>query len=488
MNPRSWWPTILLLAFPCVLLAEDQPPYQSDFPPEEFRARRDAIFERIGDQSIAIVAGAPKADGFVVPRQTNEFYHLCGIETPHAYLVLDGRDRKTTLFLPPRDRRLESAEGKVLAAEDADLVRRLSGVDAVLSTADLAGDGMRRFVRGFGSTIYTPFAPGEGNARSRGELQAANAAVAADYWDSRPSREAQLVQLLRTRFPRAPVIDLTPILDGIRAVKSPREIALIRRASQLAGRGLIEAMKSTRPGVFEYQLDAVARYTFLAGGARLEGYRSITASGTDNIWNMHYYRNAARLRDGDLVLMDFAPEYHYYTSDIARVWPVNGKYSPVQRELLQFVLDYRNAVMTRIRPGVTPRAIQDEAKAAMTDVFRRTRFSKPVYEKAAHRLVDTGGGVFSHPVGMAVHDDGEYARGVLKPGHVFSIDPQLRVSEEHVYLRYEDVVVVTDKGYENFTSFLPSELDEIEKQIGQGGMLQAFPPQHETLDSEARHP
>ena len=148
-------------------------------------------------------------------------------------------------------------------------------------------------------------------------------------------------------------------------MKSPREIALIRRASQLAGRGLIEAMKSTRPGAFEYQLDAVARYVFLAGGARLEGYRSITASGTDNIWNMHYYRNTAQLKDGDLVLMDFAPEYRYYTSDIARVWPVNGKYSPEQRELLQFVLDYRNAIMKRIRPGVTPRAIRDEAKAAM---------------------------------------------------------------------------------------------------------------------------
>jgi Xaa-Pro aminopeptidase len=488
MNLRRWWPTILFLACPCVLLAEDQPPYQSDFPPEEFRARRDTVFDRIGDRSVAIVAGAPKADGFVVPRQTNEFYHLCGIETPHAYLVLDGRDRKATLFLPPRDPRLESAEGKVLSAEDADLVKRLTGVDAVLSTRELAGDGMRRFVRGFGATIYTPFAPGEGNARCRGEIQAANASIAADYWDSRPSREAQLVQLLRTRFPRATISDLTPVLDGIRAVKSPREIALIRRASQLAGRGLIEAMKSTRPGVFEYQLDAVARYVFLSGGARLEGYRSITASGTDNIWNMHYYRNNARLKGGDVVLMDFAPEYHYYTSDIARVWPINGKYDSVQRELLQFVLHYRNAVMTRIRPGVAPRAIQDEAKAAMADIFRRTRFSKPIYEKAAHRLVDTGGGVFSHPVGMAVHDDGEYARGVLKPGYVFSIDPQLRVPEEHIYLRYEDVVVVTEKGYENFTDFLPSELDDLEKLVGQGGMLQAFPPQPETLGNEVRRP
>jgi Xaa-Pro aminopeptidase len=199
---------------------------------------------------------------------------------------------------------------------------------------------------------------------------------------------------------------------------------------------------------------------------------------------MHYYRNLDRLEDGDIVLMDFAPEYHYYTSDVARIWPVNGKYSPSQRELLQFVLDYRNCVLKRVRPGVTPRAIQDEAKAAMDEVFARTKFSKPAYEAAARRLVATGGGVFSHPVGMAVHDDGEYARGPLKPGHVFSIDPQLRVQEEQLYFRYEDVIAVTADGYENFNEFLPTALDAISKLVGGGGVVQAFPP----LDGSAGAP
>ena len=112
------------------------PPYQSDFPPEEFQARWTAVFDRIGDRSIAIVQGASKPSGFVFPRQSNEFYHLCGIETPHAYLILDGRDRKVTLFLPPRDEALERAEGKVLSADDADAVKRLTGVDGVASTTD----------------------------------------------------------------------------------------------------------------------------------------------------------------------------------------------------------------------------------------------------------------------------------------------------------------------------------------------------------------
>ena len=201
---------------------------------------------------------------------------------------------------------------------------------------------------------------------------------------------------------------------------------------------------------------------------------------------MHYYRNTSKLKDGDLVLMDFAPEVRYYTSDIARMWPVNGKFSPVQREILRFVLDYRNAIMTRLRPGVTPRIIRDEAKAAMDIVFKRTKFSKPIYERAAHRLVDSGGGVFSHPVGMAVHDDGSYASGVLKPGHVFSIDPQLRVPEETLYYRYEDVIVITEKGYENFTDFLPSELDEIEKLVGRDGIIQKVPPAPEPKEASTQ--
>ena len=176
------------------------------------------------------------------------------------------------------------------------------------------------------------------------------------------------------------------------------------------------------------------------------------------------------------LLLDYAPDYHNYVSDIARIWPVNGKFSPFEGELLGFVLAYRNTVMERIRPGKTPAEIVADAKTAMEPVFARTKFSKPIYEAAAHKFVDTGGGVFSHPVGMAVHDDGDYSKGPLQPGQVFSIDPQMRVPEENIYLRYEDVIVITADGYENFTGFLPTELNDIEKQVGTGGIVQKVPP------------
>jgi Xaa-Pro aminopeptidase len=460
---------IFQLLLPIALMAQT-PHYQTHFPPEEFRARWTTVFDKIGDRAVAIVQGVPLARGFALPRQSNEFYYLSGIETPGAYLLLDGRTRKVTLILPPRNERLERSEGKVLSSDDAELVKQLTGADAVASTRSMGEEWLSELMKAPAPTIYTMFTPAEGSAESRFELQNANAAIAADYWDGRVSREAHFVNLLRTRAPRAEVRDLTPILDEMRSVKSPREIALIRRASQLAGLGILEAIKSTRAGLYEYQLDAAARYMFLAGGARLEGYRSITAAGTANIWNGHYYRNNAQLKDGDLVLMDFAPDYGYYTSDVTRMWPINGKYSPVQRELLQFVLDYRNTVLKLIRPGITSREILEQARRAMEPVLQRTKFSKPVYEQAALKMVETGGGTLSHPVGLAVHDDGPYNRDVLKIGQVFSIDPQLWVPEENLYIRYEDVIVITGNGYENFTDFLPTELSELEKLVGRGGI------------------
>ncbi len=472
-----------LAIVPPLARGEASPWYQSDFPPEEFRARWERVFEKIGEKGVALVAGAPPGGGFAFPRQANDFYYLCGIETPGSYILLDGRSRKATLFLPPRNAKLEAAEGKVLSADDADLARRLTGADAVASTESMRGEWLGAAPNGLPESVWTPFAPAEHSAEQRWELLARNAAIAADPWDGRLSRESRLAELLRARTAKGAVSgtvrDLTPVLDELRSVKSPREVALIRRASQLAGMGLLEAMRSTRPGVFEYELDAAARYVFLVNGARLEGYRSITAAGTENIGNMHYYRNGSELRAGDLVLMDYAPDYRYYTSDIARVWPVSGKYGAMQRELLGFVLAYRNAILSRIRPGVLAKAIQEEAKAAMEPVFARTRFSTPIYEQAARKLVETGGGVFSHPVGLAVHDDGSYADRPLVPGVVFSVDPQLRVPEENIYLRYEDVVVVTPSGVENFTAFLPAELDAIERAVGgggAGGIVQKFPP------------
>ena len=369
------------LVVPGVAVAQH---YQTDFPPEEFKARWARVFDAIGPDAAAVLQGVSLTNGYTMPRQHNTFYYLCGIETPGAYLLLDGRTRKVTLYLPPQNAQLERAEGKVLSAADAALVQKLTGVDQVLDSGQMKEDwpggaaGTPRL-----AAIYAEFEPAEAQGQSRGELRMGNAAITNDPWDGRLPRESRFVELVRLRNARAEIRNLSPILDDLRAIKSAREIALIRRASQLAGLGLMEAMRSTEAGVYEYQLDAAARYVFLVNDAKLEAYRSITAAGTENINNMHYYRNTKRLEDGDLVLMDYAPDYRYYVSDIGRVWPVNGTYAPWQRELLQFTLDYHKAVMSRVKPGVTPQQILADARAAMEPIVAKTKWSKPAYEAAA---------------------------------------------------------------------------------------------------------
>ena len=128
---------VLLLTAAVSLHAQSALHFQTDFPSDEFQTRWAKIYDRIGPNAVALAQGAPFEGGFAFPRQTNEFYYLTGVETPHSYVLLDGRSRKATLFLPPRNRRLEQSEGRVLSADDAELAQKLTGASAVLSTTCL---------------------------------------------------------------------------------------------------------------------------------------------------------------------------------------------------------------------------------------------------------------------------------------------------------------------------------------------------------------
>jgi len=426
---------------------------RADFPPEEFAARRARILDAIGPKAHAILQGAPPVRGFEVFRQTNEFYYCSGVEAPQAYLLLSGADRTATLYLPHR-REKAGAEGATLGAEDADLIKRMTGLDAVCGPETLA-EHLRP-----ASVLYVPHAPAEGALASRYEVAHADRLVADDPWDGQLPRQHRLIGLVRARRPGIEIRDLTPTLDALRSVKSPREIVLLREAGRLAAMAVTEAMRATRPGVVEFQLGAIAEYVYLAHGARGDGYRAIIAGG-GNAWHAHYFRNNAAMQDGDLVLMDAAPDYGYYTSDIGRMWPVGGTYAPWQRELYGFMVEYHKVLLARIRPGVMADQVLAEAAAEMAKVVARTAFSKPVYESAARRTLEFKGHL-SHPVGMAVHDVGNYQAQPLQPGVVFAVDPQMWVPEEKLYIRVEDTIAVTDSGIENFTRAAPLELDDVE--------------------------
>jgi len=462
---------------------QDAPLFTSDFPPAEFAARRAKVFDAIGAEGLALVQGAPAPEGYLRFRQANDFYYLSGVEVPHAYLLLDGASRRATLFLPHRDERRERMEGKQLSAEDTELVTRLTGVEAVAGT-DLLGQGLARYgQRGATRALWVPLQPAEGLSVSRDGALRAVGESGSDPFDGRPSREGVLVRNLRDRFPWLEVRNLTPTLDEARLVKSPREIALIKRATRLACLSILEAMRSTEPGTYEHELDGVSRFVYYRHGAQGEAYYSLVASG-ENAWYPHYASGKRMMKDGEMVLMDHAPDVGYYMSDITRMWPVSGRFSAEQRELYGFYLATYRAVLKAIRPGVTKQAVMEEAAAEMDAIVAATHFSKPIYEKAAKEFVkayreSAKRGGLGHQVGMSTHDVGQ--SDTLRPGMVFTIEPQFRVPEEKLYFRLEDLVVIGEAKAEIVSGWLAEDVDAVEKVMREPGILQRYPRDPEGL-------
>jgi len=476
----KFFAAIIAAALAAVAVAQDVPLFTSDFPPEEFAARRAKVYAAIGENGMAVLQGAPSPEGYTRFRQTNELYYLSGIEVPHAYLVLDGGMKRAALYLPHRHEGRESAEGKLLSAEDADLVKKLSGIDGVFPTEMLSEHLARTARLQPARTLYTPFQPSEGMSVSRDLALRRIADTTNDPWDGRGSREATFLATLRARYPQYELRDLTPELDKLRLIKSPREIALITKATRLAGLGLLEAMRSTQPGILESELDAVAKYVFHRNGAQGDAYYSLIANGT-NAYFPHYNAGKTRLKDGDLVLMDYSPDVGYYMSDITRQWAVNGKFSPDQRDLYKFYVGCYRAILDAIRPGVTAQQIKKDALVKMDAILASSKFSKDIYAKGAKELVDSyrrsseyARAGLGHWVGMSTHDVG-FDSGPLRPGMVFTIEPALRIPEERIYIRLEDLIVITEKGKDVPSLFVPMDIEGIEAVMKEEGMLQKYP-------------
>lgn len=443
--------------------------FQQNFSPERLQQRRAAVAQAIGPGHIAVMRGAPGAGGMVLFRQTNEFYHLTGVEVPHAYLAIDGDTGISTLYLAHVDAGELRSGGDYLHAEQPDVVADLTGFDRVQPIEQLARDLARAALKPAPPRLLTPTRPAEGLCCSRDSSLFAGASAVADPWTSATTGESHFIATLRNAFPTLEIGDLSPVLDVIRSIKDDVEIQLLRRAGLLTSQAVGEAMRCTAPGVHEYELAAVANFVFLAGGARGEGYRAIIGGGK-NAWHGHYGRLSDPLHDGDLVLMDHAADFAYYTSDIGRMWPVNGTFTASQRTLYGFIVQYHRELLSRIAPGVDSYELMNEVREVMAPVVDRTAWEYPHHETAARGALEFLGHM-SHPVGMAVHDVGDYRTQPLQPGVVMAIDPMIWIPEELQYVRCEDTVLVTEDGCEVLTSSAPLDCDEIEAAMRDDGLL-----------------
>jgi Xaa-Pro aminopeptidase len=451
--------------------ASAQPVFGRIFPPEEFAARRAAVMKEIGN-GVAILHGTTERPGEQPMRQNNQFYYLSGVAEPRAILVIDGRTRRSTLFLWTGGERRERMFGSALLPGEP--AAKVTGLDAALARADF-GDMLTSFERE-GRTIYTPFRPEVLGSASAAEPIGLAKATKEDPWDGRPSREEVFIEKIKALSSKVTVQDLDPILDKMRAFKSPREIEIVREATRITGIGIMEAMRDAKPGMFEYELQAAAEFVFKKYGSYGAAYFALVATGTNTLYS-HYHANTAKLVDGDMVQFDYAPDYKYYVSDVTRVFPANGKFTKRQREFYTIYLHLYQAVMTSIKPHVAPRDIIKEAVVKMDRIMASYKFTDAAIKAAAERFVnryrDSKSNSLGHTVGMEVHDV-RLPTDTLEPGQLFTIEPAMTIPDEHIGIRLEDVILITENGYENLSAFVPLEIDAIEKLMAEPGLSEGF--------------
>jgi Xaa-Pro aminopeptidase len=258
----------------------------------------------------------------------------------------------------------------------------------------------------------------------------------------------------------------------MRVIKSPAEVDVIRESTRIASLGILEAMKSAKPGMYEYELEAVADYLFKRHNAQGIAYFALVATGTNAAWP-HYHAAQSKLEDGDLVLMDYAPDFHYYASDVTRMFPANGRFSPRQRELYGIYVKLYKALLASIGPGPANERLT-RAHDEMVKILGTFTFADPKVKAAAERFVKSFAnprGSYGHGVGMDVHDvSGDRGDNSLVPGMVFTIEPALTIDDERIYIRLEDPVVITATAFEHLSSGLPLEIDDVERVMKEPGL------------------
>ena len=429
--------TVLLLACAAATFA------QQPFNKAEFVARRTKLFEKIPD-GVAVLFAAKGQHYPVKFRQSPDFYYLTGIEEAGAVLVMVGPSKSTFLFAPRRSEPQIRADGPGLwqmeKKEEVYGLTRVQPIEEFLSTVQFFGQRAKKLYMLSGS---------QGNVQ--------NAREELDFYEQLENSQSasgglieakRAINAVQQMLPQLTFHALNPLLDEMRWVKSPYEIELIKKSSEIGAEGVKEAMKGTRAGMYEYEIEAAARFVYTKRGARGDAFRPIVASGP-NTMILHYSANNRQMMDGDVVYMDYGADYEYYTSDITRTWPVSGRFTPEQEKMYLCILEARDAIIAAMKPGVTIKQLQDVAEV----VYKKHGFLKEF--QAVGRY--TG-----HTIGISVHDVSPPDRDrPLVAGVVYNVEPLLEIPEKKIHMRLEDTVLVTPTGALNMTASVPAALDEV---------------------------
>lgn len=426
----------------------------------EFARRRKQLMQQIGSQGVAILVAAPitfRNHYHEYPyRQNSDFYYLTGFEEPEAVLVLAPKrpEGEFILFNRIRNREEEIWNGHRLGQAGA---RKIIGADEAFPIHDLAKK-LPELLEGRADVHYS--------------------------LGIRPEFDNMLLNAVKTlqskirggiQSPLA-FLDIRPALDEMRLIKSPAEIALMRKAARISAAAHTRAMQFCRPGLHEFELEAEITHEFQRNGARHHAYTPIVGAGA-NSCILHYVANNRLIKNGDLVLIDAGCEYGNYASDVTRTFPANGRFTPEQKAIYEIVLAAQLAGIKAVRPGTPWHHIEELTIKIITqgliDVGLLKGPLSTLIEKRAyspfymHRC--------GHWLGLDTHDAGRYKIDnkwrKLEPGMVRTIEPGIYISADlpgvpkrwhNMGIRIEDDVLVTTKGHEVLSQKAPKAIDEIE--------------------------
>ncbi len=406
----------------------------------KFHAGRRAALRQKLATGVVIVRGMPETRDYVRFHQDKVFWWLTGVVSPDATLVMDCASGAETLFLPQPSRLGEMWEGEKWDAQD-DWVRDVAGIAEVRSTREL--DEFLGSLLGKAEKVWISRHPHLTLSGGYDRAKPFDARQAKDPLDGRKSREQALEDALVAKY-GCTVSDCSPQITELRLVKTPEEVLAIKRACRAGALAVSEGIRSTRPGLGEWEMEALISYVQIREGATGPAYHGIVGSGPNSLV-LHYSASSRAMQDGEVLLVDYAPEVDHYVSDITRTWPVNGRFSARQAELYDAVLAAQQAGIDAVAPG---KRVSDVQKAC----------DQVLVERGFGELRRHG---VSHWVGMEVHDPGSLDRE-LAPGMVFTIEPGLYDVEQNIGIRIEDVVVVTESGCEVLTLDVPRERARLE--------------------------
>ena len=404
---------------------------------------RNKVFKRMLDNSVLILfAGhAPykRGDEKYEFSPDRNFYYVTGIDRENQIIMFLKTEsaRSATLYIERDNGYLAKWVGANMTEDEA---RLESGIEEISYLDKFYGDLSDTVFKNNIKHIYIDLENRE--------------------WDAAESESLKFANEFRKKYPAVDMIDAYPFFADLRMIKEPDELDLMRIAVKITPDGLEAMMKNARPGMYEYELEAYFDFVLTKNGVTDKAFKTIVASGERGTI-LHYSKNNCMTKDGDLVLVDCGAQYGWYCGDITRTFPVNGKYTPLQKQIYDIVLEGQRRVIETIRPGVKFSRLNETLKEFYFEELKNLGLVSSPEEVSKYYFHGV-----SHYLGAETHDIGRYGDRTLVPGMVLTVEPGLYIEEYGIGIRTEDDALVTENGCELLSNGFMKTTEEIEEFMG----------------------